>query len=104
MTKTDELISKLEEYISFLQILSINEDFENENDRHKYKLFNMEISQLKEQIKKEVTLPSDKDIRKHLMEIYKPIFHGGIDLNKHFRNCAFKEIKWFKSQLKQSNK
>jgi hypothetical protein len=113
MSKTDELIKKISDFnvellgiINYLdensiiygvgQLEALQEDMQ--------KLLESEISSLKEKIKKEETLPSDKNIKKHLLEIYKPIFHEGIDLNRHFRNCAFKEIKWFKSQIKQSNK
>jgi hypothetical protein len=42
---------------------------------------------------------SDTEIRKHLIDIYKPIFHERKDLNRHFRKCAFKEMKWMRKQL-----
>jgi hypothetical protein len=43
---------------------------------------------------------TDKEIRKHLLKIYKPVFLDGRDINKHFRSCAFNEIKWYRSQIK----
>jgi hypothetical protein len=43
------------------------------------------------------TLPeqqvTDKEIKKYLLDKYKPIIHNNIDLNKHFRKCAFIEMK-----------
>jgi hypothetical protein len=52
-------------------------------------------AQHKESEQKEVEVPaiSDKDIRKYLLNKYKPIIHNNIDLNKHFRKCAFIEMK-----------
>jgi len=52
MTKTDELISKLEKYINLLKIHTARYDLGNPN----HKKLRSEIFQLKEQIKKEETL------------------------------------------------
>jgi len=53
MTKTDELISKLEEYINLLEIHTLRYDLDNPS----HKKLKSEISELKEQVEKDEQLP-----------------------------------------------
>jgi hypothetical protein len=73
-TTKEQLIEKQKEFIDFLKLLNIDDTFETEMDRHKYKMFHLEIDALERLIEKqpqitgklykEVWIKSESDLPK----------------------------------------